>query len=96
MNILRNEISRFFVVSLAMTLCLAGGAFSASEHKWDISGFGKLRYFSAETGPLGESIARSGAIAVPQSGPGRWNAGILWEEERDIRCVEVVYERDVS
>ncbi len=96
MNILRNEISRFFGVFLAMTLCLAGCASAASEHKWDISGFGKLRHFSTETGPLGRSIARSGAIEVPQSGPGRWNVGILWEEERDIRCVEVAYERDVS
>ena len=78
------------IVSL-IVLCCGTAAFGQSRYDWDISQFGDLTCWTSETGPIGETISRDGAIKVPQSGADEWNIGVSWQQERDIHSIEVAY-----
>ena len=62
-----------------------------SQNKYDISSFGELSYWSAQTGADGKRINPNAIIAVPQSSEKEWNIGLLWKEERDVESIEVNY-----
>jgi len=79
------------VVSWSVAEPLAGG-----EYEWDIGAFGKVTYWTTESGPAGGIVRHDGATEVPQSKVGEWNIGVCWQEERDIHSIGVVYEAGVS
>lgn len=60
-------------------------------YDWDIRPFGELRYWSENTGVLGNSLNQSGLTEVPKSSESEWNLGVWWKEERDIHRVEIEY-----
>ena len=84
-------IWRVVPIVCVLVLSMAAGAFAAGESGWDISEFGKLTCWTAETGPAGRTISPDGGIEVPPSRAGEWNVGLSWQDERDIDGVEVAY-----
>lgn len=63
---------------------------------WDIKPYGSLRYWSDQTGVLGEELDDHGLIEVPQSLEMEWNFGIWWQEPRDIHKLELIYKGEIS
>ncbi len=59
--------------------------------KLDIIPYGKLCYWSEQTGVLGGIVDENGLIAVPKSAENEWNVGVWWKEARDINQIEITY-----
>lgn len=81
-------ISAMFVLFLFFVSCQHDR--SEVNDKLEISSFGKLSYWSDQTGVLGNNI-KEGIIKVPQADTSEWNLGVCWNEERDIDKIEVDY-----
>ncbi len=78
---------------LAMFNCLT--SFDNISENLNITPFGKMCYWSDQTGVLGEVLDQSGLIDVPLTANAEWNMGVRWNEERDIRQIEIDYEGKV-
>ena len=61
----------------------------------DICPFGDLRYWSEQTGVLGNILNENDLIEVPNTAENEWNVGFSWNEERDINRIEIVYDGTV-
>jgi hypothetical protein len=83
------------IVCLAVSCC-GTDACAQSRYGWDISAFGELTHWASDADPAGTALRHDGTIVVPQATAGEWNLGVCWQEERDIRSMEVVYEGGVQ
>jgi len=99
MNLLRKKSKLLLVIGLTtLFYCsvLLRNAYGENKYKWDIRPFGNLSFWSDQTGLLGKSLNDKDLHEIPQSAPSEWNLGVLWNEERDVHQIEIVYENKFS
>lgn len=87
-------ITFIFIFFSFFVSCQLGRA--EENNKLEISSFGKLSYWSDQTGVLGNSIEVKVQIKVPQTTATEWNLGVWWNEERDINQIEIDYKGNIS
>ena len=50
----------------------------------DVTPFGEVCYWSDQTGPLGEALAKNGFVDVPRTSAFEWNTGVRRNEARQV------------
>ena len=99
MNLLREKSKLLLVFGLTILFyCSASlkSAYGENKYKWDIRPFGNLSFWSDQTGLLGRVLKDKDLYEIPQSAPSEWNLGVLWNEERDVHQIEIVYQNKFS